>query len=79
MAWEPIWLDGAVVGWCTSGGFSHWTGKSVAQGFLPGDRVQDGLALEIEILGERRPARAGATRTPLFDARLAARHARSEA
>ena len=35
VAWEPIWLDGAVVGWCTSGGFSHWTGKSVAQGFIP--------------------------------------------
>ncbi len=34
VAWEPIWLDGAVVGWCTSGGYSHWTGKSVAQGFI---------------------------------------------
>jgi dimethylglycine dehydrogenase len=32
VAWEPIWLDGAVVGWCTSGGYSHWTGKSVAHG-----------------------------------------------
>ena len=57
VAWEPIWLDGKVVGWCTSGGFSHWTGKSVAQGFIPADRVQDGLALEVEILGQRRPAR----------------------
>jgi dimethylglycine dehydrogenase len=57
VAWEPIWLDGKVVGWCTSGGYSHWTGKSVAQGFIPADRVQDGLALEVEILGERRPAR----------------------
>jgi dimethylglycine dehydrogenase len=56
VAWEPIWLDEAVVGFCTSGGFSHWTGKSVAQGFIPADRVQDGLAVEIEILGERRPA-----------------------
>ena len=57
VAWEPIWLDGSVVGWCTSGGYSHWTGKSVAQGFIPADRVQDGLELEVEILGERRPAR----------------------
>lgn len=56
VAWEPIWLDGAVVGFCTSGGFSHWTGKSVAMGFLPAERVRDGLACEIEILGERRPA-----------------------
>ena len=64
-AWEPIWLDGAVVGWCTSGGFSHWTGKSVAQGFIPADRVQDGLALEVEILGQRRPARVQLA--PLWD------------
>ena len=56
VAWEPIWLDGAVVGFCTSGGYSHWTGKSVAMGFLPADRVQDGLTCEIEILGERRAA-----------------------
>ncbi len=66
VAWEPIWLDGAVVGFCTSGGFSHYTGKSVAQGFVPADRVQDGLKVEIEILGERRPARL--VTEPLFDA-----------
>ena len=66
VAWEPIWLDGAVAGFCTSGGYSHFTGLSVAQGFLPADRVQDGLAVEIEILGERRAARVHLT--PLFDA-----------
>jgi dimethylglycine dehydrogenase len=65
VAWEPIWLDGAVVGWCTSGGFSHWTNQSVAQGFLPPDRVEDGLPVEIEILGERRPARVHLA--PLWD------------
>ena len=66
VAWEPIWLDGAVVGFCTSGGFSHFTGLSVAQGFLPADRVQDGLAVEIEILGVRHPAKVHLA--PLFDA-----------
>jgi dimethylglycine dehydrogenase len=65
VAWEPIWLDGAVVGFCTSGGYSHWTGQSAAMGFLPADRVADGLAVEIEILGERRPARV--TTAPLWD------------
>ncbi|EPX86124.1 Glycine cleavage system T protein (aminomethyltransferase) [Rubellimicrobium thermophilum DSM 16684] len=65
VGWEPIWLDGAVVGWCTSGGFSHWTGQSVAQGFLPTDRIADGLPVEIEILGERRPARVHLA--PLWD------------
>ena len=56
VAYEPIWLDGKVVGFCTSGGYSHWTGKSVAQGFLPVDAIREGLKVEIEILGERRSA-----------------------
>lgn len=56
-AYEPIWLDGEVVGFCTSGGYSHYAEKSVALGFLPIDKVADDLAVEIEILGEMRPAR----------------------
>ena len=66
VAWEPIWLDGDVVGWCTSGGFSHFTGKSLAQGFLPAARAIDGTEVEIEILGEKRKARVHLS--PLFDA-----------
>lgn len=66
VAWEPIWLDGEVVGFCTSGGYSHYTGLSVAQGFLPADRIVDGLAVEVEILGERRAAKVHLA--PLFDA-----------
>ncbi|SEO27328.1 dimethylglycine dehydrogenase [Salinihabitans flavidus] len=65
-AYEPIWLDGAVVGFCTSGGYSHHAGKSVAQGFVPADRAQPGLEVEIEILGQMRPARL--VTEPLFDA-----------
>jgi dimethylglycine dehydrogenase len=65
VAYEPIWLDGAVAGFCTSGGYSHWTGQSVAMGFLPADRVEDGLAVEIEILGRMRPARV--VTGPLWD------------
>ncbi|SEP56716.1 GcvT family protein [Thalassovita taeanensis] len=65
-AYEPIWLDGAVVGFCTSGGYSHHAGKSIALGFVPRDRATEGLAVEIEILGEKRPATL--ITTPLFDA-----------
>ncbi len=57
VAYEPIWLDGRVQGFCTSGGYSHWTGQSVAMGFLPVEAIREGLAVEIEILGDRRPAR----------------------
>ena len=66
IAYEPIWLDGAVQGFCTSGGYSHYAGKSVAFGFVPTDRAQDGLEVEIEILGRMRPATL--ITTPLFDA-----------
>jgi dimethylglycine dehydrogenase len=65
-AYEPIWLDGEVVGFCTSGGYSHFAEKSVAMGFLPVDRARDGLEVEIEILGHMREARV--ISTPLFDA-----------
>ncbi len=64
--YEPIWLDGKVQGYCTSGGYAHHSGKSVALGFLPTARVAAGLPVEIEILGDKRPARL-ITR-PLFDA-----------
>ena len=65
VAWEPIWLDGAVVGYCTSGGYSHFAGKSVALGFVPSARAVEGLRVEIELLGERRPAVL--VSTALFD------------
>ena len=54
---EPIWLDGEVRGFCTSGGYAHWSDLSIALGFLPAERIADAPEVEIEILGERRPAR----------------------
>ncbi len=65
VAYEPIWVGDRVVGFCTSGGFSHWTGKSVAQGFLPAE-MADLREVEIEILGQRR--RATRIDGPLWDA-----------
>jgi len=65
-AYEPIWLDGKVQGFCTSGGYSHYAGKSIANAFVPTDRAVDGLEVEIEILGKMRKARL--ISEPLFDA-----------
>lgn len=65
VAYEPIWIGGKVVGFCTSGGYSHYARKSVAMGFLPVEAIRDGLEVEIEILGELRPARL--ITEPLFD------------
>ncbi len=63
--YEPIWLDGAVVGFCTSGGYSHHAGLSIAQGFLPRDKVEAGRQVKIEILGQMRSAERLVA--PLFD------------
>ncbi|MFK7869530.1 MAG: FAD-dependent oxidoreductase [Roseobacter sp.] len=55
--YEPIWHDGKVVGFCTSGGYSQHIGASIALGFLPVDLCGSVDAVEIEVLGEMRAAR----------------------
>ena len=62
---EPIWKDGELVGFVTSGGYAHWAKKSVAIGFLPPEMHIDGTEVEIEILGKKRSARL--ITEPLFD------------
>jgi dimethylglycine dehydrogenase len=63
---EPIWRDGEVVGWVTSGGYAHASRKSVAMGYVPKDIADESEGWEIELLGERLPARLQPV--PLFDA-----------
>jgi dimethylglycine dehydrogenase len=66
---EPIWHDGAVVGWVTSGGFLHHVKASLALGYVPTELAPPdgpgGDGFEIEIIGRRRPARLQPE--PLFD------------
>ncbi|GJL81571.1 MAG: glycine cleavage system protein T [marine bacterium B5-7] len=54
---EPIFHRGEVIGFITSGGYAHYCGASVAIGMIPLALVDEGLEVEIEILGERRAAR----------------------
>ena len=63
---EPIWHDGEVVGWVTSGGYAHHSQASVAMGYVPADRSEAISDWEVEIVGVRRTA----TRLdePIFDA-----------
>ena len=53
---EPIWNDGKVVGWVTSGGYAHWSGKSVALAYVPADLAQRNDAFSIEVMGAPRRA-----------------------
>ncbi len=62
---EPIWRNGEVVGFTTSGGYAHHVEKSVAMGLVPRETAVAGERFEIEILGERRPATI--IERPLFD------------
>jgi len=63
---EPVWHDGKVVGWVTSGGFGHCVGKSIALAYVPAALSNASAGFEIEILGERRPAAPAPQ--PLYDA-----------
>ena len=62
---EPIWHDGEVVGWVTSGGFAHWSQASCALGYVPAAVADADGGFEIEMLGARRAARR--LDQPLFD------------
>jgi dimethylglycine dehydrogenase len=63
--YEPVWIDGEVQGFCTSGGYSHHAGKSIALALIPAELAEQGLQAEIEILGDMRPATL--ITEPLFD------------
>lgn len=63
---EPIYFDGAVRGWVTSGGYAHASGVSVALGYVPKEIADEQGGWAIELLGEILPARLQPY--PLFDA-----------
>ncbi|HYL72269.1 MAG TPA: glycine cleavage T C-terminal barrel domain-containing protein, partial [Candidatus Dormibacteraeota bacterium] len=53
---EPIWHEGRVVGWVTSGAYGHSVRQSLALGYIPAELAAAEAGFEIEILGERRKA-----------------------
>jgi dimethylglycine dehydrogenase len=53
---EPIWHEGKVVGWVTSGTFGHRVGASLALGYVPSSVAAAEGGFEIEIIGERHRA-----------------------
>ncbi len=57
VAYEPVFIDGEVKGFCTSGGYSHHQQKSIAYALIPREHASEGLVAEIEILGQMCKAR----------------------
>ena len=62
---EPVWHDGKVVGWITSGGYGHSVKASIGMGYVPKELADKTDGFEIEIIGERRKAKI--IREALFD------------
>jgi dimethylglycine dehydrogenase len=50
---EPIWHDGQVVGWVTSGGYAHSVQKSLALGYVNSEVAHHSSGFEVELIGER--------------------------
>ena len=57
VAWEPVWQGDDVIGYCTSGGFAHWSRQSIALALIARDRFEAAANVEIEILGDKRAAK----------------------
>ncbi|MEQ9490832.1 MAG: FAD-dependent oxidoreductase [Alphaproteobacteria bacterium] len=64
---EPIYRDGKIVGYVTSGMYAHHIDRSVAMGYVPAEMAEDETegAFHIEIFGDMRPATISVQ--PLFD------------
>ena len=52
VAYEPVWINGQVKGFCTSGGYSHYAQQSIAMALVPSECITDTLEAKIEILGK---------------------------
>jgi dimethylglycine dehydrogenase len=65
--YEPVFGDGRAVGYVASGGYGHTVEKSIALAYLPVVVAEPGTPLEVELLGERRPA--AVVEQPLYDPR----------
>ena len=54
---EPVWQNGKRVGFVTSGGYGHTTGKSLALAMLDRTATTEGTELTVHIVGAERPAK----------------------
>ena len=62
---EPIFISDKCVGITTSGGYGHFTKKSLGFGYVDPVNSKPGTALDIDLLGER--CRATVIKDPIYD------------
>ena len=54
--YEPVWKDGKLVGYVTSGGYGHTIGKSLAMVMIDRDQAVPGNNLTVHIVGDGKNA-----------------------
>ncbi|UWQ21503.1 FAD-dependent oxidoreductase [Jannaschia sp. W003] len=54
--YEPVWRDGRMVGFVTSGGFGHTVRRSLAMAMVEADAATPGTALSVHVVGRECPA-----------------------
>ena len=54
--YEPVWSDGKLVGFVTSGGYGHTVKKSLAMALVNADLAHEGTKLSVHIVGVERSA-----------------------
>jgi len=54
--YEPVWSDGQMVGFVTSGGYGHTLDQSLAMAMVDADCAAEGKALSVHVVGVERPA-----------------------
>ena len=55
--YEPVWQEGKLVGFVTSGGYGHTTGKSLAMAMIDAEAAAEGTPLSVHVVGVERAAR----------------------
>ncbi len=65
MGSEPVYSDGAAIGYVTSAAYGYSIGQSIAYAWLPPGLSEEGSKVEVEYFGERHGAMVA--KEPLFD------------
>ena len=55
--YEPVWEDGKLAGFVTSGGYGHTVGKSLAMAMVDREDAGEGTVLSVHVVGVERAAR----------------------
>lgn len=55
--YEPVWAGDKRVGYVTSGGYGHYTGKSIALALVDTEHAEEGAELTVHVVGVARKAR----------------------